>query len=76
METKTLRYDILLVMLKKVFLVRFEQINDQISTWEKILESLLSDFKHFSSYLSDSQVDKIKKRSSLFVELTMKLHIN
>lgn len=77
MGTKNLRYDILSVVLKKVFLVRFEQINDQISTREKILESLLSDFKRFSSYLSDSQVDKIKKEvesiSRTYYETSYKL---
>jgi len=84
MGTKNLRYDILSVVLKKVFLVRFEQINDQISTCEKILEkdkkiveSLLFDFKRFSSYLSDSQVDKIKKEvesiSRTYYETSYKL---
>jgi len=69
MKLKTLRYEILLVPLKKVFLVRITQPNEQISVCEKILEknreildSLLSGLGYSSPYLPNSQVEKVKKQ--------------
>jgi len=70
MKIKTLRYEILLLVpLKKVFLVRFTQPNEQISVCEKILEknreileSLLSGLGYFSPYLSNSRVEKVKEQ--------------
>jgi len=85
MKIKTLRYEILLLVpLKKVFLVRFTQPNEQISVCEKILEknreileSLLSGLGYFSPYLPNSQVEKVKKQvesiSRIYYETAEKL---
>jgi arginine utilization protein RocB len=69
MKVENLRYELLLVPIKKIFLVRFTQINDQISVCEKILEknretleSLLSGLGYSSPYLPNSQVEKAKKQ--------------
>jgi hypothetical protein len=69
MKISNLRYDLLLVLIKKVFLVRFTELKEQISVCEKILdknrealESLLSGLGYFSPYLSNSQVEKVKKQ--------------
>ncbi len=69
MKISTLRYDLLLVPMKKVFLVRFAELREQISICEKILdknrealESLLSGPGYFSPYLSNPQVEKVKEQ--------------
>jgi len=55
--------------MKKVFLVRFTELREQISIYEKILdknrealESLLSGLGYFSPSLSNSQVKKVNEK--------------
>jgi len=55
--------------MKKVFLVRFAELREQISIYEKILdknrealESLLSGLGYFSPSLSNSQVKKVNEK--------------
>ncbi len=68
MKISTLRYDLLLVPMKKVFLVRFAELREQISICEKSLEehkekmeSLVHGLTFSSQVLSQSQLEKIKK---------------
>jgi len=69
MKISGIRYDLLLVPLKKVFLVRFTELREQISICEKILdknredlESLLSALGYLSPYLSNSQVKEVNEK--------------
>ncbi len=69
MKISTLRYDLLLVSMKKVFLVRFAELREQISICEKSLEehkekmeSLVHGLTFSSQFLSQSQLEKIKKQ--------------
>jgi len=74
MKISSLRYDLLLVPMKKVFLVRFTELREQIGICEKSLEehkekmeSLVHGLTVSSQFLSQFQLEKIKKQvASIF----------
>lgn len=74
MKISNLRYDLLLVPIKKVFLVRFTELREQIGICEKSLEehkekmeSLVHGLTVSSQFLSQFQLEKIKKQvASIF----------
>jgi hypothetical protein len=83
MAVKDLKYQILLVARIKVFLVRFGEIKEQIGICEKSLEehkekmeSLVHGLTFSSQFLSQSQLEKIKNKSRLFLEFTTKFRID
>ena len=69
MAVKDLKYQILIIARIKVFLVRFGEIKEQIGICEKSLEehkekmeSLVHGLTFSSQFLSQSQLEKIKKQ--------------